>query len=104
MFYNRELKDMCFARKEEINEEMKNWRKLRKQGKVEILEENNRDDCKINGRQYYVLVLQSPNGRMGVDTTGIGWDDVSVLIDGYVYYFQKKVNRDMVFNYVMGIK
>mgnify|MGYP003674386974 CR=1 FL=1 len=103
MFYHREAEDICFNNKEFVEVDMKNWRKSRKQGKVRMLEGNNRD-CKINGRQYYVLVLQSANGLFGIDPTGMGWDDTNFGVDGYIYYFQKKVNRDMVFNYVMGIK
>ena len=101
MFYHRELKDVCFNTKEFVTADMKNWRKLRKQGKIEIKETNHRE-CKINGKQYYILVLQ--NGAMSIDPTGMGWDDKQFLVDGYIYYFQKKANRDMVYKYVMGIK
>jgi|TARA_R110002153_G_C13084139_1_gene474706 hypothetical protein len=104
MFYHRELKDVGFNNKALVTADMKNWRKLRKQGKVEMLEGNNLDDCKINGKTFYTLVVQTPNETMGLDPTGMGWDDRSFLVDGYIYYFQKKVNRDMVYNYVMGIK
>ena len=103
MFYHRELKCMGFNNKELVGADMKNWRKLRKQGKCEMLEANNKE-CEIKGRKYYILVLQTPNGRMGIDPTGMGWDDECCYVDGYIYYFQKKVNRDMVYNYVMGIK
>ena len=103
MFYHREAEDIGFNNKELVGADMKNWRTLRKQGKVEILEENNKK-CKIKGRTYYILVVQIPNIRMGIDPTGMGWDDVSFLVDGYIYYFQTKVNRDMVYKYVMGIK
>jgi hypothetical protein len=104
MFYHRELKNIAFNNKAFVTEDMKSWRKLRKQGKLEMLEGNNSNDCKINGKQYYTLVVSSPDGRMGFDPTGMGWDDISFIVDGYIYYFQKKVNRDMVYNYVMGIK
>ena len=103
MFYHRELKCMGFNNKELVGADMKNWRTLRKQGKVEMLEANNKK-CKIKGRTYYTLVIQTPNGRMGVDPTGMGWDNRSFLVDGYIYYFQKEINRDMVYKYVMGIK
>tara|TARA_R110000822_G_scaffold40112_1_gene109464 strand:- start:369 stop:902 length:534 start_codon:yes stop_codon:yes gene_type:complete len=103
MFYSREAEDMGYNNKEFVRMEMKNWCKLRKQGKIEMLEENNLD-CKINGRQYYVLVIQCPNECVGIDPTGLGWDDGCCFVDGYIYYFQKKVNRDMVYKYVMGIK
>lgn len=103
MFYHRELKCMAFADKEIVTANMKEWRKLRKEGKCEMLEGNN-NECEIKGRTYYTLVVQTPNGRMGVDPTGLGWDDRTFLVDGYIYYFQKQVNRDMVYKYVMGIK
>ena len=102
MFYHRELKCMGFNNKELIGADMQNWRTLRKQNKLEMLESNNKN-CKIKGRTYYILVIQTPNGRMGVDPTGMGWDNRSFLVDGYIYYFQKEINRDMVYKYVMGI-
>ena len=103
MFYHRGLKDIGFNTKELVTSDMKHWRKLRKFSMVDIKETNHRE-CKINGRQYYTLVVQSPNGEIGLDPTGMGWDDISFLVDGYIYYFQKKANRDMVYKYVMGIK
>jgi hypothetical protein len=106
MFLHREMNDIGFYDKEQVNERMLAWRRLRKQGKLRILEDNNKDDCKINGKQYYVLVVGStnPNGGFGMDPTGLGWDDRQFLVDGHIYYFQKKVNRDMVYKYVMGIR
>jgi len=104
MFYHRVSNDIGFYDKEQVNQSMLNWRRLRKQGKVLMLEDNNKDDCKINGKQYYVLVLGSPNGGFGMDPTGLGWDDRQFLVDGHIYYFQKKANRDMVYKYVMGIR
>jgi hypothetical protein len=104
MFLHRDRNSLCFYNKEHVNVTMCNWRKLRKQGKVEMLECNNHDTCRINGKQFYTLVLQSPNGPMGVDPTGMGWDDDVFLVDGYIYYFRQKNNRDMVYKYVMGIK
>ena len=104
MFLHRDANDLCFYNKVQLNETMRNWRKLRKQGIVEILECNNTDTCRINGKQLYTLVLQSPNGPMGMDPTGLGWDDNAYLVDGYIYYFRQKLNRDMVYKYVMGIK
>ena len=103
MFYHREADDVGFNNKELVGADMKNWRKLRKQGKVEMLEGNNKE-CKIKGRTYYTLVVQTPNESVGLDPTGLGWDDTSFFVDGYIYYFQKQVNRDMVYKYVMGIK
>ena len=103
MFYHRQFKDICFSTKEIVTDEMKHWRKLRKCSMVEIKEINHRE-CKINGRQYYTLVVQSPNGEIGLDPTGMGWDDKQFLVDGHIYYFQKKANRDMVYKYVMGVK
>jgi hypothetical protein len=96
MFYHRERNIMGFNTKELVTADMVNWRKLRKQGKFQMLEGDNRD-CEINGRKYYTLVPHTPNESMGLD-------NVCFMLDGYIFYFRKKVNRDMVFKYVMGIK
>ena len=104
MFFHRKANDMSYYNKEQVNKQAEMWHDLKQQGKVEILECNNKDDVFIKGKHFYILVVQHQGVEVGMDKTGFSWDDRTFLVDGFIYYFEDKFNRDTVYKYVMDIQ
>ena len=105
--YIRRVHDFMWGNNVELTEQMKMWRKLRKEDKLDMQEFNNKTKY-IKGKPWYILVVQTPSIRRGVDDIGIdplgmGFD-TPYLVSGYIYVFKHEKNRDATFNYVMGIK
>jgi hypothetical protein len=90
----------CFAwnTNDELKGDMKNWRKLRREGKLTIMPENSETHT-LDGKEVYILVL-TEEGRLGWDPLGHCFDD-PILVDGLIYAFTIKENRDRVQAYVM---
>jgi hypothetical protein len=82
--------------------QMKIWRKLAKDGKIKIMEYNNKTKL-INGVEHYIFVVQPyENEKMtdcNFDVTGLMI--LGEMVSGFVYLFKKKENRDVIYNYVM---
>ena len=57
LYVNKLHGRMCYLNKEELSQEMKKWRKLRKENKVEILLFNNKNVF-VEKEPYYTLTLQ----------------------------------------------
>ena len=102
MSYYRQERDMGWMNNEETTEQMKIWRRLRKSGELVMIPENNKTKL-IGGKEWYILVVQSPTGDF-IDPIGLGFDDCPFVVGGYIYMFKSKINRDATFNYVMGVK
>ena len=101
-YHHKQTDQIMWGNKEEMTTEMKMWKQLRKDGILQMLEKN----CKtkvIDGQTYYILVLQQlKNGvqePVGIDMLGVGY---GFMVDGFIYHFKSKTNRDLVFNWVMG--
>jgi hypothetical protein len=102
--YIRRLKDFMWGNKEEATWQMKEWRKMKKQGLLYIDAFNNMT-IHINGTTWYMLVIQSGSSpktikSVGIDPMGIGFDS-PCFVDGYIYCFKQKANRDAIYEYVM---
>ena len=78
---------------------MKKWRKDRLEGKLTILPENS-ITITIDGKEVYILVL-TDDATEKWDPLGHCFDD-RILVDGFIYAFTIKENRDRVEAYVMG--
>ena len=75
---------------------MQDWKESAKQGKITVLECNNKTR-EINGKDFYILTITlQPNTEM-VDPIGLA---LNFMVNGWVYVFRRKSNRDAVFNYV----
>jgi hypothetical protein len=102
-FHHRRANEMCWGNNDELREQMKIWRGGVKKGDL-IMREFNNKTFKIKGIDWYILVVQSPTGDIGMDKIGLGFDDAQFLVSGYIYVFKHKANRDATYKYVMGVK
>jgi hypothetical protein len=74
---------------------------IRQNGKLVIEEENNQT-VKIQGREWYILVVQPTNDNdCSIDPMGFGYDDGAFMVSGFIYHFTRKENRDAIYKYVM---
>jgi hypothetical protein len=101
--WHRQQRMAVWGSKKSLEVDMRNWRKMKRQNKLYINQEENRE-VKINGQPWHILIVQEgtmENTRqIGWDALGHGVDDM-ILVDGYIYFFKNEANRDMVANYVM---
>jgi hypothetical protein len=102
-FFHRRANDMCWGNNDELKEQMKLWRKQKKEIGL-IMREFNNKTFKIKGQEWHILVVQSPTEDLGIDKIGFGFDDEQFLVSGYIYVFKSKANRDATYKYVMGVK
>ena len=96
-YWNNVWKGFCLLNKKECNEFMKSFKYPFNSGKVNISEENNKT-FKIKGKEWHILVIQSPL-LVRIDPSGFLFDETTFLIEGYIYLFKHKENRDQIFEY-----
>ena len=82
--------------------QMKIWRKLAKDGKIKIMEYNNKTKI-INGVEHFIFVVQPYENEKMTDCNfdPMGLMVLGEMVSGFVYLFKKKENRDVIYNYVM---
>jgi hypothetical protein len=120
---NQQVQDITYLTKYEITENMKLWRKLRKQGEI-TMPENQNICIEIDGNKFHILAIRhgddDNDSVPAADPTILSWDPETIpktdlwkgvigkymcqYSEGYLYYFKSEKNRDMVYKYVMGIK
>jgi len=98
-----DAKEFYVLNKEELEEQMRTWRKLSKEGRLKMAAYNNRTQT-AKGRTWYFLVVQAyyPNGNMmecNVDPFGLFV--LNEMVSGFLYAFTREANRNMVYEYVM---
>jgi hypothetical protein len=88
--------------KEVTQANMKIWRKLAKDGKIKIMEYNNKTKL-INGVEHYIFVVQPYENEKMTDCNfdPMGLMVLGEMVSGFVYLFKKKENRNAIYNYVM---
>ena len=95
-------KDFAWLNREMLNQQMKIWRKMAKEGALKIMEYNNKE-TEINGKNLYHFVVQ-PYDKEKMEECGMCPYSLMVLgtmVCGYTYSFTRRENRDAVYNYVM---
>lgn len=102
--YHRGVKNFMWGNKEEAVGQMKIWRQQKKKGDLHMNPYNNTTQL-INGQEWYCLVVQQGSSpetikSIGIDRCGLGFD-APYLVDGCIYCFKQKANRDMIYEYVM---
>ena len=97
-FYHLKQKGICCFNKDELHEQMKAWRTLAVDGKIKIINYNNRKRTTFDGKEWYILVVQ-PENYTTPDPIGIML--MSYMVSGMVYCFKEKKNRDDVAKWVM---
>jgi len=102
-FFRHAIQDeLMWGNNDELREQMKIWRKQRKQGVIEIHDYNNRTK-QIDGKDWHILVVQQTGDDLGpIDTLGFGFDNV-YMVSGFIYCFKNIKNRDATYKYVMGL-
>jgi len=83
--------------KEEITQEMKRWKKLRKDGKLKVYKENNKT-VQIQGQTWYMMCLTVDTNYDPIAMLGL--DDQGIIMSGFCYFFKHECNRDMTANYI----
>jgi len=103
-FHHRKQDHLMWGNNEELTEQMKIWRKQRKDGIIKIMEYNNHTKM-IQGQEWHILVVQDvEEWRNPIDPVGLGFDNGAFLVSGLIYCFKRIENRDATYKYVMGLK
>jgi hypothetical protein len=111
-FMREKKKAVCFTYhhyQEELNwldpneytEQMKQYRKNFKEGKIIVREQNNTEQ-KINDVSWYSLVIQDVNGYIGSCSGSLKL--FGFLVDGFVYWYPNKQNRDNMYKWLTNEK
>jgi len=89
--------DFSVYNTEEMTAQMISWKKLAKDGKLAIYEENNKE-YDLEGKTIYCLVINPAGG----ETTSFCPFALALntLVDGFTYAFTKKENRDAIYAYI----
>ena len=97
-YWHANTEQVCFGKNEDMREQMKIWKHQKKQGILQVLEENNKT-FEIQGKKFYSLVIQdtNPDRNPFIDPLAMG---VGMFVSGFVYFFKRKHNRDAVFDYL----
>ena len=97
--YHPEHKKLVWMNKENLNYNFKSLRKEYKLGKIKCDEKNHREFILNNKSVWYSLTLQHPTECMGLDLAGLKL--FSHLVDGHMFFFSSKSNRDSMYNYLI---
>jgi len=100
LFYHHQKNDTAWCTKEEIKAQCKEFRKLQKQGKLTMIESNNKE-LSINGKTFYIFVVQHTDEEKDMIDPFAMYH--GLLVSGFVYCFTAKYNRDVLYKYIMGI-
>jgi len=108
-FYHHHFERYCVGNKEEWQGEMKRFRKMRKEGNLEVLECNNKtftvgDDKKNKTLHFLVIQDTDSDKNPTIDPMGLAVKDHTFIVSGMIYAFKSKTNRDASFKYIMGLK
>jgi len=82
--------------KEEMKEQMILWKKLAKDGKIHVLEDNN-FESEVGGTKLYSLVVSPDNDDESLCPLGLCLD---FMVSGFTYAFTSKQNRDTIFAFI----
>jgi hypothetical protein len=94
--WNHGSQQLMWLDKEDVGPQMKTFRCLRKQGKVRVLEENNRT-CKLSKKSWHCIVVTTgAEGQIDIPSVKL----FNLLVSGLVYWFDNKDNRDAYFKYI----
>ena len=101
--FNHNHKQFCLLNREEMDTQMKIWRKMRKDGGLKIKRYNSKT-AEHNGKTYHFFVIQPyENGKMEeCNFDPMGLFILGEMVSGYIYAFPNKANRDAVEKWVMG--
>ena len=101
-FYHHKEHGIVIMNIKELQEQMRTWRKLALEGKLKIMDYNNKTKNVFN-KEWHILVVQvyQDGEQVPQNPDPAGYMLMGYLVSGYIYAFKKKENRDDVANYVM---
>ncbi len=82
----------------ELKDQMKIWRKQAKDGVITIRNCNSKTKTTDDGREWFIFVVQAKEA-LGLDP--LGMFVLSEMVDGFIYAFTSKANRDSIQKYIM---
>jgi len=106
LFFHHDNKDFGVLNKQELEQQMRYWKKEAKAKKLQIREHNNQTKI-VDGKEWHILVIQPYNDDKLSDYNPclFGALVLNFMVQGYIYAFDNKNNRDMIYEYVMkGLK
>ena len=92
----RENKDFMVFNKEEMANQMKQWKRLAQGGKIQLYECNNLE-YDMDSRYVYTMTITTRPLTMRLDPMSLAW---GTMVNGVTFGFTKKVNRDAAFTFV----
>ena len=98
--YNHLNAGIASHNEETLHQQMKEWRNMALEGKIEIMNYNNMKRKTFDGKEWYILVVQ-PKELEDAPLDPVGMMLLGVMVSGYVYCFEKKKNRNDVAKWVM---
>ena len=98
--FHYDLKEFGWYDNNTMKEQMRQWRKLAKNGRL-IIRRCNHKNFKYKGKEYYLLVAQGSEEDGVNPSCLIGLFIAGMLVDGFGYVFLNEKNRDKVYEYVM---
>lgn len=106
LFFHHNQKDFGVLDKQELEQQMRYWRKEAKAKNLQIREHNNQTKI-VDGKEWHILVIQPYDDAKLQDYNPclFGMLVLNFGVSGYIYAFDSKNNRDMIYQYVMkGLK
>lgn len=99
--YYHKKGQITFNTSVQLVDEIRTWRRERKQGMITINQENNLTKM-IEGIPYYILIIESSENNWMFDPVGLGFDEHEFIINGIMYVFKKEKDRDATYKYIIG--
>jgi hypothetical protein len=84
----------------ELVDEIRTWRRQYRQGMITMNKDNNLTK-KIEGTNYYILVIESNENNWMFDPVGLGFEK-EFIRKGIMYVFKKEKERDAAYKYIKG--
>lgn len=99
--YYHKKGQITFNTSVQLVDEIRTWRRERKQGMITISQENNLTKM-IEGIPYYILIIESSENNWMFDPVGLGFDEHEFIINGIMYVFKREKDRDATYKYIIG--
>ena len=105
LFFHHDEKEFGLLNKHELEQQMRYWKKEVKANKLKIREYNNQTKI-VDGKEWHILVIQPYDDNKLPDYSPclFGMLVLNFGVSGYIYAFDNKNNRDMIYQYVMNTK
>ena len=96
--FHQQYHDFMVMNKDEAKGQMLLWKQMAKDGKIMLLEGNNRE-YDVEGKMIYSFVVQPTNQNHSPCICPLSLA-MGTMVSGFTYAFTKKENRDSIYTYV----